>query len=342
MPYSPVEDIPGMDTSQVDIQERDPRLRSVIDATEFAVSRSGNFKKEVEQPAELRAILTSQLLLYVTTYRSMRVILSHAYNTSDYTLVPDASSLVREQIEKIYIISLFLDNPTKWILRYSTSGWRTDYERYRLELEEYGDIERHQEFLTKHFPEYLENTRVVKIGKRTEVIVSDFAKEALKHKWDYPGDKKPSWFIKAPPADRKEGNTIREFVRNYFDFPTPGSAAAEITDPDLRAFLYRWHKEYSYVCQYSHVAFGKILIPTMSEYKDSQTWDKTVKNGTKLADQTVFLSQIAAATSCALILNSLKNTYGVKAELRDFWKELRESSLPANAFWNMYVESILK
>ena len=343
MRYSPVEDVAGIETGRIDILKRDSQMLSVIQATSCALQHRDNFRKTItSQESSLIYILRSQLILYETTHRSMRVILGRAYRKKDYSLVSDASSLLREQVEKIYIVSLFLDNPTKWIMRYSRNGWRSDYERYLLELEEYGEIERHQEFLTKHFPEYLERTRRPRIGKKIEIVVSDFAKRALKHKWDNPGDEKPAWFVKSQKRKKKKFGRLRDYIKNYFDFPTPGRAAAEITNKPLRSFLFRWHKEYSSICQYSHVAFGKMLIPAMSEFKDWEHWEKTVINGKKLAEQTVFMSHIAAATSCALILNSLKNTYGARAELREFWQELYESSLPATAFWNMYIKNLLK
>ncbi|MFS8086193.1 MAG: hypothetical protein ACMG6H_11240, partial [Acidobacteriota bacterium] len=86
---------------------------------------------------------------------------------------------------------------------------RADYERYLLELEEYGDIERHQEFLIKHFPEYLEKPRRPRVGKTTELIVSDIAKRALKHKWNNPSDEKPSWFVKSQKVKKRKVGRIR-------------------------------------------------------------------------------------------------------------------------------------
>jgi hypothetical protein len=343
MPYEPVDDVPGVETNAVDAKELDPMMSSVIEAVRFALRHTHNFKTEPPNGLELISILRSQLLLYETTHKSLRLVLARAYDKKDYSIVPDATSLVREQIEKIYIIALFVDNPRKWILHYSRAAWRTDYENYRLELEEYGAIDRHQEFLKKHYPEFLSNMQRIKIGNRTETIVSDFAKRGLQHQWDNPGDQKPSWFVKAQKGKRKKINRLRDYIRNYYEFPTPGRAAATITDEPLRRFLFRWHRDYSTVCQYSHVAFGKILIPYMSdEHKDWKHAEKTEYNGRKLAERTVYWSLISAATSCALIVRSLKHTYGSRDELKDFWKVLYGSSLAAKGYWEMYIKSILK
>lgn len=342
MPYQPITDVPNIETSAVDAQDLDPMMSSVIEATRFALRQRNNFKKRVAGESELIYILRSQLLLFSTTHKSLRIILASAYNNHDYSLVPDATSLVREQIEKIYIVALFLDNPRNWIMRYSRTGWRSDYDRYLLELEEFGEIERQEEFLTKHYPEYLEKIRRPQVGKKLETVVSNFAKGALKYRWEHPGDEKPSWFVKSQRGKKKKIKTLREYVRGYFEFPTPGRAAAEIGDQELRKFLYRWHKEYSSICEYSHVAFGKLTIPVMSdEYKDWIHGNKTEKNGKRLAERTVYLSMISAATSCALIVKSLKNTYGARAELKNFWKVLYETSLPGKVFWEMYIKTIL-
>jgi hypothetical protein len=93
---------------------------------------------------------------------------------------------------------------------------------------------------------------------------------------------------------------------------------------------------------YTHVAFGKILIPTMSEFKGVAHTEKTEINARKLAERTVFLSHIAAATACVLVIDAMANSYGAKTLLRDYWKILNETSLPANVFWNMYISKLLK
>ncbi len=233
MPYQAITDVPNIETSAVDAQELDPMMNSVIEATRFALNHRGNFKKQVAGESELIYILRSQLLLFSTTHKSLRIILASAYNNKDYALVPDATSLVREQVEKIYIVALFVDNPRKWIMRYSRTAWRTDYDRYLLELEEFGEIERQEEFLTKHYPEYLEKIRRPLVGKKLETVVSNFAKGALKYRWDHPGDEKPAWFVKSQRRKKKKIKTLREYIRRYFEFPTPGRAAAEIGDQEL-------------------------------------------------------------------------------------------------------------
>lgn len=342
MPYISIDDVPAIETSAVDAKELDALLYSVIEAMRFALRQRDNFKTSVADEAALISILRSQLLIYKTTHRSIRTILGKAYDEGDFTLIPDAASLVREQIEKIYIVAMFLDKPTRWLMKYSRSAWRQDYETYLLELEEYARIERHQEFLTVHYPDFLNKTQRIRIGGKTETIVSDFAKRVLKYRWDTPGDERPAWFVASQKNKKRKFKRLRDYVRAYFEFPTPGRAISTISKKKLKPLLYRWHKEYSTICEYSHVAFGKILIPTMSEYKDWRTTEKTDINGHKLAERTIYLSLLSAGTACALVVQSLKNDYGAKIELKEFWKVLYESSLPGKLFWEGYIQAILK
>jgi hypothetical protein len=342
MPYTAIEDVPGIETSAVDAKELDAMLYSVIDATRFALRHRYNFKKAVSDESALISILRSQLLLYKTTHKSIRTVLAKAYKDDDFTLIPDAASLVREQIEKIYIVAMFLDKPAHWWMRYSRSAWRQDYETYLLEQVEYSRIERHQEFLTKHYPEFLDKTQRIRIGNKTETVVSDFAKRVLTYRWDNPGDERPAWFVASQRNKKKKHKRLRDYIRAYFEFPTPGRAVSTIKKKKVKSLLYRWHKEYSMICEYSHVAFGKILIPTMSEYKDWRTAEKTDINGRKLAEKTIYLSLLSAATSCAFVVQSIKTNYGAKNELKDFWQVLYETSLPGKLFWEGYIKSMLK
>jgi hypothetical protein len=342
MPYSAVEDVPGVEVRSVDANDLDAMLYSALEAVRFALRQRGNFKRALRSESELISILRSQLLLYETTHKSIRVILARAYESDNFSLIPDATSLVREQVEKLFIVALFLDNPQRWLLRYARTAWRDDYERFRLETEEYGAIDRHQEFLTKHFPETLHRMKRITIGSKTETIVSEFAIRALQHRWDIPGDERPSWFVKAQRKKKRKFNRLRDYIRDYFDFPTPGRAAATITNLPLRQFLFRWHKDYSAICQYSHALFGKIIIPTMCEFKDSAHADKTEYAGKRLAEQTIYWSLLSAATSCALIVRAIKSSLGSEQEVKDFWKVLYGSSLAGKGYWEMYIKGVLK
>lgn len=346
MPYSPVEDIPGLDSAKVNIRKLDPFLYDTVESVRFALKHRNNFKKLTREDSEIITTLRTQLSLYAITHKSIRILFRRAYRDDDKTLLGDGASLLREQVEKIYIIALLLDNPVRWVKQYLRSSWRTDYMEFLLESEEHKDNPRYKEHLEEHYPEYLKRGQRPPVpGRKVETIVSDFARRAMKYNWENPSGPDPLWFrnqMRKLRDQRKRSQRLRDYVRNYFEFPTPGRAAGIIKNPPLRSFLFRWHKEYSHICQYSHVALGKMMLPVLCEYKDMKHAEMVKEFGDRLAARVLFTSHTAAATSCALIVNSLVNTYGAKAEVRDYWKEMYGRSLPAKALWNMYVKDLLK
>ena len=214
---------------------------------------------------ELVSLLCDQLCLFLTAHESIRVLLRYAYNESKYPIVADAVSLTREQVEKVFVVALLIDNPRKWIKQYLRNSWRKDYEEILLEMEEHSSNLRYQEHLNKRAPEYLKKTRrpARPDGKGFETIVSELAMRVVKYSFQNPGGPKPTWL--------KRKGSVRDYLTDYFEFPTPGRAAAKIRDSRHRKYLYRWHKEYQYLCEYTHVALGKMILQSGSERKDMKS-----------------------------------------------------------------------
>jgi hypothetical protein len=334
-PYEPVEDIPDIETSSINIKTFDPQVYEVIEATRFAIRHPANLKKRNDYDRELVGFLDSHLTLFKLTHGSLRVLLGHAYRKKHYPTVADATSLCREQVEKVFNVALLLNNPDKWVKRSLRSSWKTDYEGLLLEGEEQADNPRFKEFLTKYVPEYVEKTRNPPTSKRKrEVIVSKLAMRAVKYSWDYPGSKKPKWL--------KYKGGIPDYLRDYFEFLTPGKAARTFKNQGLRRLLFRWHKEYTFMSQYAHAAMGKMVLPVIYENKSVWSQEQAEIYGKKLAERTIITSHLAIATSCALILNSVTNTYGAKDQLRETWDKLTGMALPARAYWNIHVNKLLK
>jgi hypothetical protein len=55
----------------------------------------------------------------------------------------------------------------------------------------------------------------------------------------------------------------------------------------------------------------------------------------------LFTSYAATASASAFVVDNVRNSFGAKAELREFWEELATSSFLCKPFWTMYVEKIL-
>jgi hypothetical protein len=61
-------------------------------------------------------------------------------------------------------------------------------------------------------------------GRKRVTIASDFAMRAMSHLLEV-GGPNPKWFkdaMKKVKSTKKRKQGLRMYVRNYFDFPTPG------------------------------------------------------------------------------------------------------------------------
>lgn len=343
MKFPAVEDIPDIETSRVNIKTLDPLLYSGVESVRFALRHRNNFKLKADYESELITFLRNQLALYSITHKSIRILLRRAYREPDKTLISDAASLVREQAEKLFIIALVLEDPPRWIRQYMRTGLKTDLVEFLVERDEHSDKPRYKEHLEERFPKYLKaGQRPPVPGQKTVTIASDFAMRGLRHNLEFPGAPDPVWYTKEIKKwKKKKKQPLWRFLRDYFDFPTPGRATGIIQRDELKPFLKRWHKEYIYICQYTHVSFGKTMLAALSEYKDWKHAEKVDIYGQKLAGRVLFTSHTAAASACALVAEALVNTYGAKNELRDYWKELYSRSLASKALWNLYIEKAL-
>ena len=139
----------------------------------------------------------------------------------------------------------------------------------------------------------------------------------------------------------KRKQKLRQYVQHYFDFPTPGHVVQLINDPKLKLFLKRWHKEYTFICQYTHVALGKGMIVTLNEFKSMEAGERLEAYCRSLSGRILFTSHTATATACAFSVAAMKDTYGAKSAVKQHWTELHTRALPAKAFWNLYIKDLL-
>jgi hypothetical protein len=345
MKFPAVEDIPDIETSRVNISKLDPFLYDAINATRFALRHWKNFKvmPPPHDESDLIAMLRTQMDLFAVTHKSIRILLRRAYREPDKRLISDAASLVREQVEKLFIVVLVLSDPKKWITQYLRNALKAELVEFLVELDEHSDSPRHQEHLKKLFPAYLKAGQRPRVpGRKRETIASDFAMRAMRYQLEV-GGPDPNWFKDAmKKRTKKKKQELRLYVRDYFDFPTPGRVSQIINDPELTLFLRRWHKEYSFICQYTHVALGKGMIATLSEFKSKEAGERLEIYSRRLAGRILFTSHIAAASACAMIVAALVNTYGAKTAVRHHWRELHTRALPAKAFWNLYIKELIR
>lgn len=328
MPFQPVEDIPNIDTSHIDAVKLDAQMREVIRAFRFAIKQNTRYK------SEWRGFLEDQLSVYNTTHNSIRLLVGRALKESYYPLIADAASLTREQIEKIYVLSLFIQDPTKWFRQYIRSAWRKDYENFRLMSEEYATNLRFQDYLQR-YAENLEGRRYhrERNTRKRIIVVSNRAKRVVEYNWNNPGRSKPGWL--------KRKGSVRDFLSNYFDYPTPGKAIKYIRSRPLKPFLYRWYREYQYWSDYTHISLGKVVLQHMFQYKSMDMAEKNKIEGRKQAERVLVTSYSALASACTILSSILPNTYGGNEQLKNYWESLYNFALFPKALWEIYAKDIL-
>lgn len=309
-------------------------LRLLTDVR-FAVTHNVTLKA---RSIELASSMDDLLLQHLYTHQSMRLLVKHAYRNAQYSIVPDAASLAREQIEKIYQAIIIAQNPLKWMRQYLRNAWRHDYEQYLLDMDEFGHIERFRKHLDKGYSGFLEKTRRIKLRKTDPYLVSDFAKRVVEYQWhNRKGTEsvtKPAWF--------KRKGSVNSFITGYFYFPSPWDVMKRIRNRKMLRFLDRWYREYRKLSEYSHVLIGKVTPQRMSRDKSLAAAEKAQLYGRKKAETFIVTSNIAAASLCTVIMPYIPNDYGTKAATREFWETLSSNNLLAKAFWNLYADEALR
>src|SRR5258706_8553233 len=176
----------------------------------------------------------------------------------------------------------------------------------------------------------MRRNRIVK--NKNDVLVSKFAMRVLKFSWDNPGEKRASFL-----NTRK----VQGYVKDYFDFATPGRSIARVKDPELKRFLTRWHKEYVALSQYTHITMQKLAFAEMIKSKDMGSQARIEEYGKQCAIRAINTSHTAVATSCSLVLAGVLDDYGAKKEAGEFWEQLIGFSLLSKALWKMYVKELV-
>lgn len=335
IPYAPVEDIPNLHKKVLSSLKTDKQMRDLLHSTRYCLNHPSNLRKPNDFKLAISEIITNQLHMFSITHYSIREIVKAAIRSELYPIVTDALSLTREQVEKVFIIAALLDNPNEGFKKYWRSSWKVKYERYLLDQEEHKENDRFDDFLLKTIPKQLEKMRRDPI--RNNVLISKYAERMLVYQWNNPFGRNPSWF--RMPKSNKPKNVFN-YVRDYFEFATPGRGTKRIKDPALRRLLFRWHKEYVALSQYTHVTKRKIAFAEMLKDKSMASQEPMKNYAINHATTAINTSYAAAATACLLVVNGISQNYGAKNATKQFWETLIEFSLLSKALWRMYAETL--
>lgn len=299
-----------------DIDESKELYVDKLNATITNIVRAG--EKVFQLPnvhPDLSIIMSELLRAFLFTHKSIIILLTPA--DGDLRLGVDAMSLVREQIEKIFVISLLLDNPSKWTEVYIKSSWKKDYEGFLLEKQECQHLPRFDQYFKE-----AEQKLIFMLDQYSSN--STLERQAVEFEFNNPGVRLP----------------LRLKAARIEEFPTPGKAKAEITDPKVKDFLNRWHKEYKFKCAYSHIGLSKLVFHRLIREKNVFPLEKINIYYEKQIKPCVIMSFVAIASACTEILKVV-NDISLIAELSILWETLKECSMIGKVFWEIRAKDLL-
>ncbi len=314
MSYHHTDDIDG---SQVfDANDLDEQMRLVVHRV------VATFHTLPKHDATFSSVMEVLLRTFLSTHKSIRLLFKEAKSDPDYA--SDATSLVREQVEKVFVVTLMLDDPQRWVGVYFKDDWRKFYE-YEVLL---NDEER------KNLPGYQGNERrKIMQMLQANANVSSLEKEYIEHKYNNPGVPLPAHLksVQVP------------------EFPTPGKVKEVMSDKSADAFLIRWHKEYKRICGYTHVGLDKGQVTAMRVVKNRlRESAKDIFLEREIVLPTMSTSYVATASACTEAWKYLKEydrdvsrTAMLLDALLDYWGTLRQQSLLAKVFWDIRAKQVL-
>ncbi|MCH8274210.1 MAG: hypothetical protein IH851_05420 [Armatimonadetes bacterium] len=295
--------------AEYDVNKLDGQVTIAIRRTESAV-------RETPDDFGCHEALAELLCAFLTTHRAIRSLIK-TIDTPDSQL-GDALSLVREQIEKVFIVSLLLDDPEKWTRVYVRDGWQKGYKIFVLEREETKDLKRFQEWNTQSGPTLWE-------GFRRGIGITEVERDATE-------------FIALNPRDTMPSDLQDHVIER---FPSPSVRVAGRAREDImKKVLKLWHAEYERYCDFSHILYGKLFLGRVAA--DARI-DLSVRR--KLlhdaADQGLTESYRTAGYVCAEICARKAKDLEALAAVDELWQVLRNASLFGKWLYEERVSGLL-
>lgn len=314
----------------LDAEEFDDRIARMIHPLALAFERSEDLS------SSFRHLMSDMLRQFLGTHQSIRLLIkSREENPSG---LADAMSLAREQVEKVYAVALLLEDPDGWTERYLKDSWRKSYERHLIDAHERHALSRYAESLEQHSKALHQ--------ERTRLGITDQEEEFVE--WS---------FENIPGASGKGRQTpkhLKNAAKSIATFPTPGATIKKVSSDSLKAALVRLYREYSYLCDYSHSGFSKLLPGYMEGHMNLTPAEKQKVIDTEYA-QSIMLSYLSAGIACAEgatrdLLRGRTGSSGppksvadpdLLVKLSNTWDTLEESSLIGRSLYKMRVRKIL-
>ena len=318
------------------VHTRDINVEEVIDGVEMddRVARVVNplalaFERSADLSATFRALMKEMLKQFLGTHKSIRLLMKN--REENPSGMADAMSLAREQIEKVYVVALLLEDPERWTERYLKDEWRKTYERHLLDIDERSGLERYKDVLKERTDLLEEERKLFGITDEEEEVVE--------------------WRYRNPPGTPTPSH-LKAALKTIAKFPVPKDVILEVSDTQLRDALRRLQREYGYFSGYSHSGFFKLMPGMMGNMKlTTSEKEKVVETE---YDQSIWISYLATGIACTeAATRVLPRGLGGSALARmvaevellvkvsDLWNLLERTSLVGRAFYEMRARHVL-
>lgn len=215
----------------IDAEDVDDQVERLVYSLALA------FEKASDVDASFRQLVADQLRQFLGTHRSIRLLIKQ--RSKELPALSDATSLAREQIEKVFVIAILLESPRYWTMRYLKDDWRRQYERYLLDKDERGALPRFSGFLDGYASEHMDKERL-------QLGVTEGERDYVEFVYNNPGITVPSHLTPHSEIMAR--------------FPTPAGVIKKVSDATLEDGLRRWYHEYGYFSGYSHAGFPKLMV----------------------------------------------------------------------------------
>ncbi|QIN77526.1 hypothetical protein GBA65_02295 [Rubrobacter marinus] len=308
----------------INAEQVDDQIARVVNPLALAFERSADLG------ATFRALMADMLRQFLGTHKSIRLLMKN--REENPSAVADAMSLTREQIEKVYVVALLLENPEQWTERYLKDEWRKAYERHLLDVDERSGLTRYDDFLKEH-ADGLEN-------ERKGLGISDEEKEFVE------------WRYRNPPGTPRPPH-LKAASKTIANFPMPAEVIDEVSDPQLKDALRRWQREYGYFSGYSHSGFRKLMPGFMEGNMRLTTSEKEKVVETEYA-QSIMISYLATGIACTEAATralprgpsggapaSKVADADLLVKVSDLWDLLDRTSLVGRALYEMRMRHVL-
>jgi len=302
------------------LEDIDPDLEVSLNDLDIqqrtAVNHVALMLDDTNSPNVTTATLLAEVLrTFLGTHTSIRLLL--AERDKRPVVAADAVSLVREQIEKVFLVSLLLADWRKYVPIYFEEDWCRRFRYFLVQKKDKEGLERFREFFSVFGPQKFEE-------RRLDLKISEGIRDFIEFQVSHPGAQKPERFKSV----------------HLPKFPTPKNILDQSPEAE-RPALTRWYEEYRGVCGYTHIGADKLQMTTMTGRKVNFSDEQITAFFTKEHLELAILSYIACAYTATELLSLIGGAVEPMAEVTKLWNTLLDTSLSAKIFWDARSRSLL-